>query len=91
MSRSKLRPLQLSDGEEGLRYALCALSFFRHRWDKVPRFKNASRRRNQEKKVSCYGEYVRVTRDYVRRAREAGWRGSVIEAVLKKGESNGGK
>jgi hypothetical protein len=85
MPRSRMVQFHLSDDEVGLQDALCALSFFRHRHDKRPRFKKPTRRRNQEKMVSQYREYARIARDYIRLARQAGWRGSIIEAVLKKG------
>ena len=90
MSRVK-RGMQfhLSEDDEGLQHALCALSFFRHRHDKRPQFKKPTRRRNQGKTVSQYREYVRIARDYIRLAREAGWRGSIIEVVLKRGGERG--
>jgi len=70
--------------DEGLRYACCAISFFRGRHAKRPRYKKPSPR-NADKTVSCYREYSRMVRRYVRLAREAGWRGSVKDAVQRLG------
>jgi hypothetical protein len=78
--------------DEGLKYALYALSFFRHRHDKRSRFKNPSRRRNKEKTVSVNREYVARAREYVKLAREHGWRGSIVDEfkVKEKGGEGSG-
>jgi hypothetical protein len=67
----------------GLQHALCALSYFNHRHDRKLLFKKAKGARKQALTVGHYREYVRVARDYIRRAREAGFRGSIPEAVKR--------
>jgi hypothetical protein len=68
---------------EGLTHALCALSYFRHRHDRSPRYKKAKGARKQAITVGHYCEYIRVARDYIRQAREVGFRGSIPEAIKK--------
>jgi len=66
---------------EALKYALCALSFFRSRHDRRPRFKNP--KRHGVRTISCFSQNVRMARLYVSKAWRAGWRRSVIEAVMR--------
>lgn len=67
----------------GLEYALCALSFFRgrHVWKE-----RGSRRgllvQNRIKDLSRSGKMKRASRAFVRRARVAGFRGSIILQVM---------
>lgn len=68
---------------EGLKYALCALSYFKSRHGKRPMFKAAKKRSNQARMVCLYEPHVYMAREYIRRARAAGWRGSVREAVMR--------
>lgn len=67
---------------KGLECALIALSFFRHRHDRVPRYKNPSKR-HADLTVSCRSNNVRIARKYIRRARAVGWRGSIVKAVTE--------
>lgn len=62
--------------EDGLKYAHCALSFFRNRHHKKPLYRRTKRRNPQM--VSCYRDNVHMARRYIRKAREAGFRGSVV-------------
>ena len=61
--------------EPGLGYALVALSFYRYRWSPRPRYKNAGKPGNQKKTVIDRTENVRLARLYIRKSREAGYRG----------------
>ena len=70
---------------EGLKYAHCALSFYGHRHSRVPRFANATRKRNVSKTVSRFRENVRMARHYIKLARRAGWRGSILREVNQQG------
>ncbi|RMH32105.1 MAG: hypothetical protein D6690_14740 [Nitrospirae bacterium] len=63
----------------GLEYALLALSFFRHRHDRIPLYRNPKRKRQVY--VSRYAESCRIAREYIRLAREQGWRGSIRDAL----------
>jgi len=74
--------------DEGLKYACCAISFFRGRHTKRLRYKKPSSR-NANKTVFCYREYARMVRHYIRMAREAGWRGSVKDTVQRLGKEGG--
>jgi hypothetical protein len=58
-----------------------ALSFFRARHDRRPKFARATRATNQTQTISRYVERVRMARRYIQRARAAGWRGSIRRAV----------
>jgi len=69
---------------DGLMHALCALSFFRNRHAGRPRYKQAARHR-RDQRVSCFTECMASARHHIRLAREAGWRGSVREAVRAEG------
>lgn len=66
----------------GLQYALCALSFFRHRHDRRPRFKRPKRSWNIRQTTSQASEYRSIARDFIGQARAAGFRGSVIQQVM---------
>jgi len=66
---------------KGLTKALCALSFFKQRHGRIPRYKKSKRR--VPVMVSHYREYARVTRRYIQEARRAGFRGSIVKAVFK--------
>jgi len=72
--------------DEGLKYAILALSFFRSRHVRVPRFKNPSKR-HAGMTVSCRVEKVKTARKYILLARKWGWRGSVITTVMKLNDS----
>jgi len=66
----------------GLEYALCALSFFRNRHGTRSRYKHPSKR-HEGMTVPVYRDYVRNAREYVRLARDAGWRGSIRKAMTR--------
>lgn len=73
----------------GLEAALCAYSFYRHRhvWKDRTKAKAAGRLHGTAKRIkdrSASGEKRRACRMFIRKAREAGWRGSFIQAVLGK-------
>lgn len=65
---------------EGLKYALCALSFFRTRNHPWPRFAHAKKPHNQLKTVNRREEWVRISRAYIAKARHESWRGSIRAA-----------
>lgn len=69
-------------GVPGLGHALIALGFFRSRHQRQPRFKRARRRSNKRQTVSCYKSSTSLARDYIKRARSAGWRGSIRKIIL---------
>ena len=50
------------------KYALCALSFFRHRWDKEPRYKTSTRK---QQSVTKHTERCQTARRYIKKARLA--------------------
>ena len=62
----------------GLVDALCALAFYRHRHDTRQVYKTG-RRSTLRVKVNR-ADYVAVARKHIRRARAAGWRGSIRQA-----------
>jgi len=66
----------------GLNCALCALSFFRrrHQW-KEPGTRRGLLRFHRIKDVSASNESRRNALSYIRQARAAGFRGSIIAAV----------
>ncbi len=66
---------------EDLCCALCALSFFRRRREKRPRFKKPKRRHNAVQMVSNRKDAVRLARHFIKRAREAGFKGSVLAQI----------
>lgn len=66
--------------DAALKYALLALSAFRHRHDRVQRFKTG-RRRHQLVPVN-YREHAATARRYIRDARAAGFRGSIREQAM---------
>ncbi len=63
----------------GLKQALLAISYFRHRHTVRPRFKTG-RRRGQMMRVE-YARYVELARLHMRAARARGFRGSIIDAL----------
>jgi hypothetical protein len=65
--------------EDKIKYARCAIAFFRKRHMTRPRFKKSSR--NYE--VPVYKEYVRISRQYIKKARAAGFRGSAYAEIKK--------
>jgi|GEM_PF-2377634 len=71
--------------DEGLKYAILALSFFRSRNVRAPRFKNPNKasRCFASGTVSRRIERVRTARKYVLLARKWGWRGSIITTVME--------
>ena len=70
------------DSMPGLQDALVALSYFRHRHDKTPRFRK--RKKGKENPgVGHFPEMIRHARDHIRKARELGWRGSIREALTQ--------
>ena len=71
-----------SQTDEKLKFALCALSFFRARHKKKPRFKSSKR----TEMVSTYKDNARMARIFIDRARRTGWRGSIVEAIKEKGD-----
>ena len=68
--------------DDGLKYAILALSFFRSRHVRAPRFKNPNKR-HAGLTVSRRVERVRTARRCVLLARKFGWRGSVITTVME--------
>lgn len=64
--------------DKGFMYASCAMSFFRNRHGKKPRFKKS--KRNYD--VPVYKDHVRMVRHFIRKAREAGFVGSVKERIM---------
>jgi hypothetical protein len=66
--------------DDGLKYALCALSFFRGRHEGRLRYKAAKGKKRLER-VSAYDTDVRMARRYIMLARQTGFRGSVREAL----------
>jgi len=68
--------------DEGLKYAILALSFFRSRNVRAPRFKNPNKA-HAGLTVSRRIERVRTARKYVLLARKWGWRGSIITTVME--------
>jgi hypothetical protein len=80
MSTKTMTQDEISDDNSiGLKFALCALSFFRRRNDRRPAFKTSNKRNMPT--VSARGERVAMARKFIRRAREAGFRGSIRAAV----------
>ena len=69
----------------GLKFALVALSFFQRRWDLLPQYKNATRVRNQKKTRTDRTRSVELARIYIRKAREAGYRGYPHREIPKGG------
>jgi len=67
--------------DEGLKHALCALSYFRGRLGTRNRYKRS--RRRVQPTVPVYREYVEEARWHIRLARAAGWRGSVVPAMAR--------
>jgi len=63
---------------DGLKYAYCALSFFRGRHELKRRYRKARGRRRQEL-TSQYERSVYMARHYIGLARAAGFRGSVLK------------
>lgn len=74
----------------GAEAALCAFSFFRHRHDRAPLYKRANRRHHQRQTRALFADYVRLSRQYIKDARAAGFRGSFMQAAeelrARKGE-----
>lgn len=71
----------------GLTEALCAYSFFRQRhvWKDRSKSKAKGRAHNlarRIKDISASGEKRRMARQFIRKAREAGFRGSFVAVVL---------
>ena len=62
----------------GCAYALCASSFFRARHGLVPVYKTG---RRKDLRHANYAERCEAARDYIRLAREAGFRGTFIQAA----------
>ncbi len=65
--------------EEGLRNAVIALSFFRDRHSRSPLYRNTKRKDNPT--VSVYARRTEMCRIYITKAREAGFRGSILEKL----------
>jgi hypothetical protein len=65
--------------EEGLRNAVIALSFFRGRHSRSPLYRNSKRKDNPT--VSVYARSIQMARIYITKAREAGFRGSILERL----------
>lgn len=61
--------------DEGLQNALCAISFFRARHMGKKRYKKSKRHPDQV--VSDYPEKVRMSRLFIQRARQAGFKGPI--------------
>jgi hypothetical protein len=65
----------------GAHHALCAYSYFRHRHDRVKRFKRARKPNHQRQFVSQFGQMVRMARFHIVEARKLGFRGTFIQAA----------
>jgi len=65
---------------DGLKYALLALSYFRHRHDLVPRFKTG--RRCHHLVPVNYRKHATMARQYIQSARAAGFRGSIRDQAM---------
>lgn len=63
---------------EPMKYALCALAYFRARHVKRPKYRSG---RRLDQTISARRRNAALARLYVRRARAAGWRGSVRAAL----------
>ena len=57
------------------KFAGCGMAFFRHRWDKRPRFKNSTRK---QQLVSIHRESCQTARRYFAKARAAKQTGETI-------------
>ena len=68
---------------DGLKHALIALSFFRARNQRAPRFRRPTRSHNTAKTVSRRVDRVRSARRHIALARTHGWRGSIVVAIAK--------
>ena len=66
---------------DGLKHALCALSFYRARHQQRKRFTRSSKPHNQVKTVGQRARMVYLARKEIALARDAGWRGSVKQAL----------
>ena len=69
----------------GLKHALIALSFYRARNQRAPRFAHATTPSNQRQTVNRRADRVRTARAHIALARQYGWRGSVLAAIAKTG------
>lgn len=69
--------------DHATKFALCALSFFRRRHVRLPKYKKAKSRKRQQETIGNYAECARLSRHYIARARNAGWSGSVIGAIME--------
>ena len=67
----------------GAHHALCANSFFRHRHDRVKRFKAAKKPSNQRQTVSVNHDYVRLARHHVTEARRLDYHGTFLNAAIE--------
>jgi hypothetical protein len=65
----------------GAHHALCANSYFRHRHDRVKRFKNPRIPNNRRQFVSQFGEMARMARYHIAEARKLGFRGTFLQAA----------
>lgn len=68
---------------EGLKHALCALSFFRHRNDELPVYRKARTRRGRIATKEDRVNMARLARKEIGLARAAGWRGSIRQAAAE--------
>jgi hypothetical protein len=68
---------------EGLFHALLALASFRHRNDRYARFKNPKTRTNINQTISRRKDHVTRSRKHIVQARQAGFQGSIYQAVIQ--------
>lgn len=80
MKRKLSSTRQAIDTHPGLKDALCALSFYRQRHSRRPQYKHATGRR-AARTLSVYVEYTARTKQFIRKARTAGFRGSIRQKL----------
>lgn len=67
--------------DKGLMYAVMAVRAFQARHDQVPMYRHAKTKRGKAARRKAYTEEVRRARRFVKKARAAGFRGSVMERL----------
>lgn len=70
--------------EAGYQAAVCAFSFFRARNNRFPKYKRPGSVTHRGQWISRRRDMVRMCRYYIRKAREAGWRGSILAAATER-------
>lgn len=70
----------------GLEHALCALSFFRHRHGRDPRYKASKRPLAAQQTIGHHRRYCEMVRIHIRSARTKGFHGSIRKAVEERAQ-----